>query len=99
MPQDTHGSVVSTEGALPPLPNHEHGNGTILWIDPARVISVPAIHGVEGATNRTSRSRSPRSSSSPSRRVQQPPPEWDGPNIHGYLTAEQDVVLLGGAFD
>jgi len=99
MPQDTHGSVVSTEGALSPLPNHEHGNGTILWIDPARVVSVPAIHGVEGATNRTSRSRSPRPSSSPSRRVQQPPPQWDGPNIHGYLTAEQDVVLLGGAFE
>jgi len=44
-PQPRHGLVETYSEDGPMHPSDKYGNGTILWVDPARVVSIPAIAG------------------------------------------------------
>ena len=76
-----HGAVISASERGPTNPGDLYGDGTIIWVDPARVVSIPAIEGFGTAA------------SDISSRVSL---DFDALHLYGSITENGDVTLVGG---
>ena len=76
-----HGLVVTRSENGPTEPHDLYGDGTILWVDPARVVSIPAIEGAA-----TPASDIPRGTHL----------NFDALYLYGTIAENGDVTLVGG---